>query len=61
MINNVKSFPPEWNEFDANNPFRPYATNDDAMDFLAEMEMITPVTNSNSEILISSSNEIYSL
>ena len=37
MINNVKSFPPEWDEFDANNPFRPYATNDDAMDFLAEM------------------------
>ena len=37
------------------------ATNDDAMDFLAEMEMITPVTNSNGEILISQSNEIYSL
>ena len=37
------------------------ATNDDAMDFLAEMGMITPVTNSNGEILISSSNEIYSL
>lgn len=37
------------------------ATDDDAMDFLAEMEMIRPVTNSNGEILISSSNEIYSL
>ena len=37
------------------------ATNDDAMDFLAEMEMTTPVTNSNGEILISKSNEIYSL
>lgn len=37
------------------------ATNDDAMDFLAEMEMTTPVTNSNGEILISQSNEIYSL
>ena len=37
------------------------ATNDDAMDFLAEMGMVTPVTNSNGEILISSSNEIYSL
>lgn len=37
------------------------ATNDDAMDFLAEMEMTTPTTNSNGEILISQSNEIYSL
>lgn len=37
------------------------ATNDDAMDFLAEMEMTTPITNSNGEILISASNEIYSL
>ena len=37
------------------------ATNDDAMDFLAEMGMIIPVTNSNGEILISPSNEIYSL
>ena len=37
------------------------ATNDDSMDFLAEMGMITPVTNSNGEILISPSNEIYSL
>ena len=40
---------------------RSIATNDDAMDFLAEMEMTTPVTNSNGEILISQSNEIYSL
>ena len=37
------------------------ATYDDAMDFLAEMEMATPVTNSNGEILISQSNEIYSI
>ena len=37
------------------------ATNDDSMDFLAEMGMITPVANSNGEILTSSSNEIYSL
>lgn len=37
------------------------ATNDDSMDFLAEMGMITPVTNSTGEILISPSNEIYSL
>ena len=37
------------------------ATDDDVMDFLAGMEMITPVTNSDGEILISSSNEIYSL
>ena len=57
---------PDWNQ--NNETARDYiknkpliATNDDAMDFLAEMEMITPVTNSNSEILISSSNEIYSL
>ena len=37
------------------------ATDEDAMDFLTEMEMVTPVTNSNGEILISPSNEIYSL
>ena len=37
------------------------ATNNDTMDFLAEMGMITPITNSNGEILISSTNEIYSL
>ena len=37
------------------------ATNDDSMDFLAEMGMITPVTNSTGEILISPSNEVYSL
>ena len=40
---------------------RSIATNDDAMDFLAEMEMTTPITNSNGEILVSQSNEIYSL
>ena len=37
------------------------ATNDDSMDFLAEMGMITPVTNFTGEILISPSNKIYSL
>ena len=37
------------------------ATNDDAMDFLAEIGIIEPLTNSNGEILISASNEIYSL
>ena len=42
-------------------PFSVIATNDDSMDFLAEMGMITPVTNSTGEILISPSNEIYSL
>ena len=37
------------------------ATNDDAMDFLAEIGIIEPITNSNGEILISASNEIYYL
>ena len=37
------------------------ATNDDAMDFLAEIGIVEPITNSNGEILISASNEIYSL
>ena len=37
------------------------ATNDDAMDFLAEIGIIEPITNSNGEILIGTSNEIYSL
>lgn len=37
------------------------ATNDDAMDFLSEIGIIEPITNSNGEILISASNEIYSL
>ena len=37
------------------------ATNDDAMDFLAEIGIIEPITNSNGEILTSASNEIYSL
>ena len=37
------------------------ATNDDVMDLLAEIGIITPITNSNGEILTSSSNEIYSL
>lgn len=57
---------PDWNQNDEtaadyikNKPL--IATNDDSMDFLAEMGMITPVTNSIGEILISPSNEIYSL
>ena len=57
---------PDWNQNDEtaadyikNKPL--IATNDDAMDFLAEMGMIIPVTNSNGEILTSLSNEIYSL
>ena len=37
------------------------ATNADAMDLLAEIGIITPITNSNGEILTSSSNEIYSI
>lgn len=61
-----KAIQPDWNQNDStakdyikNKPA--IATDDDAMDFLAEMGMITPVTNSNGEILISSSNKIYSL
>ena len=37
------------------------ATDEDVVDFLADMGMVTPVTNSSGEILISSFNEIYSL
>ena len=56
----------DWNQNDDTQPDyiknKPsIATNDDSMDFLAEMGMITPVENSNGEILTSSSNEIYSL
>ena len=56
----------DWNQNDATQPDyiknKPsIATNDDSMDFLAEMGMIIPVTNSNGEILTSPSNEIYSL
>ena len=56
----------DWNQNDDTQPDyiknKPsIATNDDSMDFLAEMGMITPVANSNGEILTSSSNEIYSL
>ena len=56
----------DWNQNDATQPDyiknKPsIATNDDTMDFLAETGMITPVTNSTGEILISPSNEIYSL
>ena len=56
----------DWNQNDDTQPDyiknKPsIATNDDSMDFLAEMGMITPVTNSSGEILTSPSNEIYSL
>lgn len=37
------------------------ATDEDVLDFLADMGMVTPITNSKGEILISSSNEIYYL
>ena len=57
---------PDWGQTDEaaadyikNKPL--IATNDDAMDLLAEIGIITPITNSNGEILTSSSNEIYSL
>ena len=57
---------PDWNQNNNTKPDyiknRPLiATNDDAMDLLAEIGIITPITNSNGEILTSSSNEIYSL
>ena len=57
---------PDWNQNDNTKPDyiknRPLiATNDDAMDLLAEIGIITPITNSNGEILTSLSNEIYSL
>ena len=56
----------DWNQNDDTQPDyiknKPsIATNDDSMDFLAETGMITPVANSNGEILTSPSNEIYSL
>ena len=56
----------DWNQNDDTQPDyiknKPsIATNDDTMDFLADTGMITPVANSNGEILTSSSNEIYSL
>ena len=61
--NSVQS---DWNQNDEtkadyikNKPL--IATNDDAMDLLAEIGIIEPITNSNGEILISASNEIYSL
>lgn len=57
---------PDWNQSDDMQPDyiknKPStATNDDSMDFLAEMGIITPVTNFAGEILISPFNEIYSL
>ena len=61
--NSVQS---DWNQNDEtkadyikNKPL--IATNDDVMDLLAEIGIIEPITNSNGEILISASNEIYSL
>ena len=61
--NSVQS---DWNQNDEtkadyikNKPL--IATNDDAMDLLSEIGIIEPITNSNGEILISTSNEIYSL
>ena len=61
--NSVQS---DWNQNDEaaadyikNKPL--ISTNDDAMDLLAEIGIIEPITNSNGEILISASNEIYSL
>ena len=74
MLNNKKQWiqiqvggsQPDWNQNDEaaadyikNKPL--IATNDDAMDLLAEIGIITPITNSNGEILTSSSNDIYSL
>lgn len=57
---------PDWNQNNATQPDyiknKPsIATDDDSMDFLAEMGIITPVTNFNGEILTSPFNEIYSL
>ena len=58
MLNNKK----QWIEVQVGTGnYVTIATNDDAMDLLAEMGMTTPVTNSNGEILTSSSNDIYSL
>lgn len=74
MLNNKKQWiqvqvggsQPDWSQTDEaaadyikNKPL--IATNDDAMDLLAEIGIITPITNSNGEILTSSSNDIYSL
>ena len=65
-VADLSSIHPDWNQSDnmqldyiKNKPS--IATNDDSMDFLAEMGIIIPVTNFAGEILISPSNEIYSL
>ena len=57
---------PDWNQNDEttadyikNKPL--IATDDDVLDFLVDIEAIIPVTNLRGEILISSSNETYSL
>ena len=57
---------PDWNQNDEttadyikNKPL--IATDDDVLDFFADIAVIIPVTNLSGEILISSSNEIYSL
>ena len=65
-VADLSSIHPDWNQSDNMQPDyiknKPLiATNDDSMDFLAEMGIITPVTNFAGEILISPSNEIYSL
>ena len=65
-VADLSSIHPDWNQSDNMQPDyiknKPsIATNDDSMDFLAEMGIITPVTNFAGEILISPSNEIYSL
>ena len=58
MLNNKK----QWIEVQVGTGnYVTIATNEDAMDLLAETGITTPVTNSNGEILTSSSNEIYSL
>ena len=57
---------PDWNQNDATQPDyiknRPLiATDDDALDLLVDIGVITPITNLSGEILISSSDEIYYL
>lgn len=62
LVNNQ----PDWNQnnettadYIKNKPL--IATDDDILNFLVDMGAIVPITNSSGEILISSSNEIYSL
>lgn len=56
----------DWNQNDDTQPDyiknRPLiATNDDILNFLVDIGSVVPITNLAGEILISSSNEIYSL